>query len=152
MMILLGALIGSAAVAQGRPVTADRVDAFIRRTLQIKEYKRADIDLNRDGRPEALVYVTDRDYCGSGGCTFYVLTKQGRSYRTVMRSTVTQLPIRLLPTSSRGWRDIGVTVSGGGVARPYLARMRFNGTRYPANPSVQPPLPAGQNRGRVVID
>src|SRR4051812_24404972 len=101
---------------------ADAVATFIHRTLHAARYKRADADLNGDDRSEAFVYLTDPSYCGSGGCTLVVLTSQGRSYRVVLRSTVTQLPIRLLPTSTRGWRDIGVTVGGGGITRPYAAR------------------------------
>lgn len=141
-----------AATTTGHPaVKVDAVASFAQKTLGTTNYKRADADLNGDGRSEAILYLTDRDNCGSGGCTLVVLSPKGSSYRVVLRSTVTQLPIRVLPTSTRGWRDIGVTVAGGGITRPYVARMRFNGNRYPGNPTVPPAVPLKQPSGTILI-
>jgi hypothetical protein len=67
-----------------------------------------------------------------------------------MEATVVNPPIRVLNTTTNGWKDLAVTVSGGGVTRPYEARLRFDGVRYPANPTVPPaeavagPAPGGQ--------
>jgi hypothetical protein len=130
---------------------ADAVRAFVQRELGTSRYKRADADLNGDGRTESLIYLTDPKYCGSGGCTLIILSPSKNRYRVVMRSTVTQLPIRLLSTSSHGWRDIGVTVAGGGIARSYEVRLRFNGRRYPGNPTVPPAVPLHESIGRVLI-
>ena len=94
-----------------------QVDAYVRRGLHVSSYQWAEADLNGDGQAEQFVYATAGDFCGSGGCTLFVLQRQPVGYRVVLRSTVTQLPIRLLATSSRGWRDVGVGVSGG-VPRP----------------------------------
>jgi hypothetical protein len=130
---------------------SEKVAAFVRRMLDVSSYKRADADLNGDGRSEVLVYVTDRSYCGSGGCTLLILSPQQRSYRVVLRSTVTQLPIWSLATSTHGWRDIGVTVAGGGIDPPYVARLRFNGRRYPSNPTIPPAVPLKRPSGKVLI-
>jgi len=135
------------APASGKP--ADPATAFIQQTLEVSRYKRADADLNGDGRTEIFVYATDR--CGSGGCDLFVLSPHGRSYRLVMNSSVTQLPIRLLPTSTRGWRDVGVTVWGGGITRAYMARLRFDGHGYPDNPTAPPAIPLKQPSGKVLI-
>jgi hypothetical protein len=143
--------ISAAATAHASAKPSDPVAAFVQRTLHVTQYKRAGADLNGDGRSEAFVYVTDQSYCGSGGCTLVVLSPQGRSYRVVLRSTVTKLPISLLPTSTRGWRDVGVSVAGGGINRPYMARLRFNGRRYPSNPTVPPAVPLKESSGRVLI-
>ena len=140
------------ATVMGHPaVKVDAVASFARQTLGTSNYRRADTDLNGDGRLESLLYVTDKDYCGSGGCTFVVLSPKGSSYRVVLRSTVTQVPIRVLPTSTRGWRDIGVTVAGGSITRPYVARLRFNGNRYPGNPTVPPAIPLKRSSGKILI-
>jgi hypothetical protein len=80
-----------------------------------------------------------------------VLSRGRQGFRVVLRSSVTQLPIRLLPTSTRGWRDVGVTVAGGGIAKPALARLRFNGTRYPGNPTLAPAVPPNRSSGRLLI-
>lgn len=147
--IALLTLIGSSSMASA--ATHDPVAAFVRQSLELSNYKRANVDLNSDRRPEAVIYATDKSRCGSGGCTLYILSTQGSGFRVVMRSTVTQLPIRLLSTSSNGWRDIGVTVLGGGITSPYTARLRFNGRRYPSNPTVAPAIPLARPAGRVLI-
>jgi len=154
MMIvaLLLSISGAAAPSGVTGRASDPVAAFVERTLHFAKYKRAEADLNSDGRLETFVYVTDRNYCGSGGCKLVILSPQGRSFRVVMRTTVTKLPIRLLPTSTRGWRDVGVTVQGGGIIRPYVARLRFNGRGYPSNPTVPPAVPLKRPSGRVLID
>lgn len=130
---------------------ANAISAFVQQRLHVSSYERADVDLNGDGRPEVFVYVTDQDYCGSGGCVLLVLSPQKDGFRVVLHSTVTQRPIRLLPTSTRGWRDVGVTVAGGGIAQPHTARLRFDGRRYPSNPTVPPAVPLKRAEGKVLI-
>ena len=125
-------------------------ERFVRQHLKLYSYRGATVDLNGDHRPEILVYATDSDDCGSGGCVLYVLSPRASTYRIVMRSTVVGLPIRLLPTKSHGWRDIGVTVSGGGIPKPHMVRMPFNGQRYPNNPTV-PPATEVAPSGKVLI-
>ena len=148
---IIVSMIAGASTTQVSGRLPDAVTMFIRQNLKVSNYQRADTDLNGDGRLETYVYVTDQGYCGSGGCKLVVLSRQGASYRVVLRSTVTQLPITLLPTFSRGWRDIGVTVAGGGTIRPYTARLRFDGRRYPSNPTVLPAIRLKRQSGKVLI-
>ena len=110
-------------------------------------YAVAFFDLNRDGRSEAIVHLVGPTLCGSGGCVTHVLTPTRNGYRSIGRMTVSRVPIRLLATSSNGWRDLSVAYSGGGMA-PGAGRMRFNGTRYPGNPTV---APAASPAGRMLI-
>jgi hypothetical protein len=137
----------------GHPNGANRdpVDAFVERTFGHSTYKRADADLNGDGRKEVFAYLTGADWCGSGGCWLVILSPRRDSYRVLVRTTVTRLPIMLLPTSTHGWRDVGVTLQGGGVIRPYHARLRFNGRRYPGNPTIWEPRSLRHRPGRVLI-
>jgi hypothetical protein len=108
-------------------------------------------DLNGDGRPEAIVYVLAGAYCGTGGCALLVLTRAGHRWRKVADMTIVNPPVRLLATSSHGWRDLAVTVAGGG-ARAHEALIAFNGRAYPSNPSM-PPARTLRRRvpGRVLI-
>ncbi|NUQ18217.1 MAG: hypothetical protein HOP95_07145 [Sphingomonas sp.] len=135
----------------GQAKTTDQVKAFVQRTFGTSAYERADVDLNGDRRTESLIYLTNPDHCGSGGCSLVILSPGRRGYRVVMRSTVTRLPISLLSTANHGWRDIGVTVEGGGITRAYQARMRFNGRRYPSNPTVPPAILLRRPTGRILI-
>ena len=145
-------LILVATTARAGNTSSEGVTAYVRQTLHISSYRRADADLNGDGHKEIFVYVTDQDYCGSGGCNLYVLSPQRSSFRVVLRSTITWPPIRVLSTSTHGWRDIGVTVAGGGINPAYVARLRFDGHRYPSNPSVPPAIPIKRPSGRVLIN
>ncbi len=133
-------------------VAAPDAAAFVRRDLGLARYRTASVDLNGDGVPERLVLAQDRRSCGSGGCALYVLTPRRDGFRVVTRMTVVRAPVRVLATATRGWRDLGVTVAGGGVTRPHVARLRFDGRRYPANPTVPPATILPRPSGRIVLE
>ena len=145
--ILLAVALSGAPQSVSMPPSAD---AFIRGELELTRYQSASVDLNDDGVAEVIVFALDREYCGSGGCTMFVLTPTRNGYHVVTRTTVTRPPVRALSTSSHGWRDLAVRVSGGGVRQPYDVQLRFDGRSYPSNPSVAPRLRT-QTGGRVVI-
>ncbi len=68
-----------------------------------------------------------------------VLQSEGEAFRILLSTTVTQIPIRKLTTSSLGMADLGVDVTGGGRVIDHEARLRWNGTKYsPSNPSIAP--------------
>jgi hypothetical protein len=114
-------------------------------------YLAAFIDLNGDGRDEAIVHMLG-SACGTGGCNTLVLTQRGTGWRVVTTVTITRPPIRVLDTESSGWRDIAVWVQGGGIQRGYESVLQFNGTSYPRNPTVAPVHPAPPNApGKIVI-
>jgi hypothetical protein len=101
------------------------------------EFDYALVDLNRDGIPDAIVLFKGPKDCGSGGCTLEVFrgTKQG--FEFISGSTISREPIQLLAEKHFGWQSFAVSVSGGG-AKPCNALMRFNGQKYPLNPSLAP--------------
>lgn len=119
--------------------------------LQVSDFESAKTDLNGDGRPEWLIYAQGEDWCGSGGCTLFVLTKRGRAFRVVSRTTISRPPIWRLTSKSHGWHDLAVWASGGGIARAHLSRLRFDGRRYPGNPSVPPAMPVSHPIGKLLI-
>ncbi|MEE8177914.1 MAG: hypothetical protein V3T65_07975 [Acidobacteriota bacterium] len=112
-------------------------------------YFDAFVDLNGDGKLEAIVYLIGRDWCGSGGCPTLILEPEGSSYRVVTKMTITNPPIRVLSRSSHGWRNLAVQLSGGG-GQAREAELRFDGKKYPGNPNMAPTLEE-QTPGEVVI-
>lgn len=99
----------------------------------------ADVDLNGDGEMETLVYTFGPMICGSGGCNVFVLQRDGGEYTKISGHTVSNLPIGAFYTETNGWRDLAITVRGGGLEEgPNVARLPFDGTRYPLNPTVLP--------------
>jgi len=98
------------------------------------------VDLNGDGRDDAVVFITAPEYCGSGGCTMEVFRATSKGFVFVWGSTVTSLPIRVCTDSNHGWRALIVNSKGRGDVL-----MRFDGARYPSNPSIQPVATAEQS-------
>jgi hypothetical protein len=110
------------------------------------------VDLNGDRRAETIVHVAGPMVCGTGGCDTFVLTQEGREFRLVSRISVTRPPIVVASTATHGWRDLIVRVGGGGVIPGYDARLRFDGTTYPGNPTVPPAQPVkGPVSGELAI-
>lgn len=152
--LICWALSSQAAASGAVGMSAGALQAHINKALQSPtdvRFGAAVTDLNGDGRDEVIVHVTSPDYCGSGGCVTLVLEPAGDGYRTVMRASVTRPPIRILETQHHGWKDIGVTVSGGGAGPPYEAAMVFDGRRYPSNPTTPPARPVSEAAGVTVI-
>jgi hypothetical protein len=150
------ALAGCQTTAVKQPVSDQALDAAIRQSLgadagSFRYYSRA-IDLNGDGRDEAVVYVVSPMYCGTGGCNTLVFTPQDGGLREVSSISITRPPIVAAETKSNGWRDLVVHVSGGGIVSGYEARLRFDGRSYPSNPSVPPAEPVeGAVNGTVLV-
>lgn len=94
-----------------------------------RNYIYSEVDLNGDGKNEIFAGPRGSYFCGSGGCTFYLLTPEGKEI-TVF--TVVDIPVYVLESTTNGWKDI-VMYSGGGYHV-----VKFDGKTYPSNPSVEP--------------
>lgn len=162
MKKLIGASLGLALatlpILDANATDAEEVLIFLKEHI-VEGYAAADFenatvalgfaDLNDDGADEALAYVLGQNWCGSGGCNAYVITPTDGGFSVVMESTVTQTPIGVLKTSTNGWSDIFVSVSGGGVPSGRVA-MKFDGERYPRNPTTKGE-PIEETNGKVLI-
>ncbi len=154
-------------VGQGReqaaaesPVSETSLRNFLRWYLRIAacsedlttKYSASWVDLNGDGSREAVVYITGRKWCGSGGCTMLVLTREKAGYRVVTKIPITRPPIRVLSETSHGWRKIGVWMEGGGIQPGYEAELRFDGRTYQLVASIPPAgRLANKTEGEVVV-
>lgn len=93
-------------------------------------------DLNNDGIEDSIVLLEGADWCGSGGCTLLVFEGLASGeYRLASKSTVASAPIYVLEATSNGWSDLSVYTSGKGQVI-----MKWGGSNYPSNPSLQPTL------------
>ena len=94
-------------------------------------------DLDGDGADEAIIYLVTPYFCGSGGCNTLVLTPAGPMWRKVGEISVSRTPVTVLESTTNGWKDITVAVSGGGGPSGN-ALLKFDGEAYPSNPTVAP--------------
>jgi putative lipoprotein len=106
-------------------------------------HQTAQIDLNGDGRQDALVLLENPFFCGTGGCTMLVFKGTESGFEFVSRSTLIRGPVLVGETRTHGWRDLIVEVSGGGIA-PKQVALKYTGSKFPLNPSTLPPLPKAQ--------
>jgi hypothetical protein len=115
-------------------------------------YFAARVDLDDDGVPEWIVYVAGPSVCGTGGCDTMVLKESDHGFELVSRISVTRPPIVVAETKTEGWRDLIVHVRGGGILPGHDASLRFDGTAYSGNPTIEPAEPvAHKGGGRTVI-
>lgn len=118
----------------------DRVKAWVKREysdMGLLMLKSGRADLDGDGRDEVLAYVGGPMLCGTGGCNLVVLTDDGTDFAKVGDISVSQLPVGVLDTKTKGWRDLAVTTYGGG-AKERVMKVPFDGKSYAENPTVAP--------------
>lgn len=100
------------------------------------DYTVAYADLNNDGIQDSIVLLEGPNWCGSGGCTMLVFEGlQGGDFKLKSKSTVASAPVYVLEATSNGWSDLSVYSKGKGQVM-----MKWGGSNYPANPSLQPTL------------
>ena len=99
-------------------------------------YNIARTDLDGDGKEDVLALMNGRSgYFGSGGATMFVLKGTADGFDTLGSIKVVNAPIYLRKSSTKGMRDLLVTVRGGG-ATPGLSTLAFDGKAYPAAPGA----------------
>ena len=90
-----------------------------------------EFDLNGDGSKEIFVGLTGPYFCGSGGCTQFILNAQGE---VISRFTVSDYPVVISTDKSNGWFDLFMQSNGN------FHTVKFDGKSYPGNPSILPKL------------
>jgi hypothetical protein len=85
-------------------------------------------DLNNDKKDEYFVGFANPYFCGSGGCSGYILNNDGSIINSF---TVIDFPFFVATTSSEKFKDL-IVKSGNSL---HILKMK-NG-KYPSNPSVQ---------------
>jgi peptidoglycan hydrolase-like protein with peptidoglycan-binding domain len=128
-----------------------KLEAGIRSALNLGfrdrvRYMFQSLDFNGTG-PQGivLVYLIGSQVCGTAGCTLLVLQSTSNGYRVMSRIPAVQQPVIISgqsPNHNPDLPDLIVYTAGGGLA-PAYRRLRFNGSSYPTNPTVEPALPAG---------
>ena len=87
-----------------------------------------EFDLNNDKKNEYFVGFSNSYFCGSGGCSGYILNNDGS---VINKFTVTDFPIYATTSSTEKFYDL-IFESGG---KFHLLKMKSG--KYPSNPSVQ---------------
>jgi hypothetical protein len=118
--------------------------------LQNLVYGYALVDLNGDGRNEAVVWARDANLCGTSGCGLEVFEHGKSGWRFLIDVATTRPPIKILPTRTHGWRDLSSWQYGGGVDHPYEAWWHFNGRHDYDSSKTKWKVPK-RIHGRIII-
>lgn len=92
-----------------------------------RQFKYDQYDINGDGKKEIFVGLTGPYFCGSGGCTMFLLTQHGD---VLTKFTVVDYPLYISADVSDGWSEL-ILYSGG-----EYRRVGYEGQSYPSNPSA----------------
>ena len=96
-----------------------------------KQFKYFEIDLNADGSNEIFVGLTGPYFCGSGGCNILLLDADAK---IITKFSVSDIPVVVSKNTTNHWRDLYIRTNGA------YHLMKFNGTKYPSNPSILPKI------------
>lgn len=142
---------GSEAVAQQDPKAwvRDHIEKENGGDLGVIHVNTAKVDLDGDGTDEILAYASGSMMCGTGGCNLLVLKSEAQGFKVVGDLSVVQLPVGVLDSSSNGWRDLAVSVSGGGIASS-IRRVAFEDGHYASNPT-SPDTEEADSLGKVLL-
>lgn len=95
------------------------------------------VDLNGDRREDAVVYVEDADWCGSGGCTLLVFEAMSETevaemgvFRPAAEVSHVRGPVLVSRRRTNQWRDLVVR-----DVQNRLRALRFTGESYPFSPA-----------------
>lgn len=94
-----------------------------------RNYQLDAYDLDNDGNLEYFIGFTNDYFCGSGGCTYYLVGHDGQ---VISLFSVSRAPFFVLQSKTNGWYDLVINSNSG------MRKLTFDGTSYPANPSELP--------------
>lgn len=98
---------------------------------QDRRYLYDEYDLDDNGKKEILVYLGGSYFCGTGGCTLLLMDHEGN---VITSFSVTDTPVIYDSKKTNGWRNLFIQTGG------KFHVVKFDGRKYPSNPSVQPVL------------
>lgn len=103
-------------------------------------------DLNNDGKDEYFVGFSNPYFCGTGGCSGYILNNDGS---LLNKFTVTDFPIFVTTNASEKFQDLIMGSKG------VFYDIKMKNGKYPSNPSVQEKWEGGipeQSKAMLDID
>ncbi len=106
-------------------------------TYDIKRF-----DLNNDRRRDALILMKTPYgfWCGKHGCTLLVMQAHNDHFTSAGIIRPLRAPVHILSSTSHGWKDLSVRLSGHETTNTQNVRLKFDGKSYAGNPYSAPTL------------
>jgi hypothetical protein len=101
-------------------------------------YAAARADLNSDGNDEVFVYLMGGMFCGTGGCSLLVFSKDMNGYSLLADISISRPPIIVADTQRNGFADFWRMQTGGGGPSEFVQHVYQDGkyiekSRVPAH-------------------
>lgn len=110
---------------------------------QQARYRYGLLDLNGDGRPEALVQM---NWCNGGQCVWLIFQGQAQGYRFAARIEALAEPFFVASHTQRGWHDLLAAGSAGA-----WVQLSHDGISYPVRTNGAPLAPASLLEGATRV-
>lgn len=107
-----------------------------------REFLFEEVDLNGDGEKEIFITFLNSNFCGSGGCTFFLIKRDGS---IITKFSVTRAPIFAEKNPNNEWSTLLV------YDRGELKELNYKNGSYPNNPSVLPKAPYDAPSGHSIV-
>lgn len=106
------------------------------------QYEYVRVDLNNDGLREGLVMfnLPHSYWCGWNGCTMAIFQAGDNDFGLVSETARLRGPLVIGQSSTNGWEDILVRLSGNDDADRSIV-LKYDGNAYPADPTGQEEAP-----------
>jgi len=98
----------------------------------------------------AVVYLTNRSWCGTGGCHLLILSLEHGKYKILKNIPAIQTPVTILGRVADGYPIFGVEIRGGGI-KEYRAALRPKNGVYPETINGAVPIRSSSPTGRMLI-
>ncbi len=109
------------------------------------------IDLNGDGRDDALVLLQSRRHCSARGCTLLVFERVDDAFELHSRLLLGRTPLIATESHTGGWRDLVAPMTSP-TAGMRLMVVKHTARGYPDDPAQLAAVPATREvRGRVLF-
>lgn len=109
------------------------------------------IDLNRDGRDDALVLLRSRRYCSARGCALLIFERVGDAYELHSRLLLGRTPLIATESHTGGWRDLVAPMTSP-TAGMRLMMVKHTAAGYPDDPAqLAGVAPTREVNGRVLF-
>ncbi len=130
----------------------------LRRTLEksgaplATSYKFVRIDLNNDGRRDALMMLkTPYGYwCEVNGCTMMIFKANAKDFTLINKTAPIREPVYVSNYRTNGWKNLIVRVSGRADKAKNVS-MQFDGRAYPKDPSRLRPFRGDATAGSIRV-
>ena len=97
-----------------------------------------------------FVYLVAPSLCGTGGCSAAIFKEGNGDYNLLSRFSLVNNPVIISNSKTKGYKDIIMNVYGGGI-ESFFALIKYDGTTYPSNPSIQPKVNPGTKVKGIAI-